>query len=58
MQPPRLSIKGQMVIPKAFSPAEPVEVAGLFKGRVPRRTDARIAAALNAAARKAWHGRV
>ncbi len=56
MQPPRLPRKGHLV-PKAFSPAEPVEVAGLFKGRVPRRTDAQIAAALHAAARKAWRGR-
>ena len=56
MQPPRLPRKGHLV-PKAFSPAEPVEVAGLFKGGVPRRTDAQIAAALHAAARKAWRGR-
>ena len=41
----------------AFAPTEPVEVAGLFKDRVPRRTDAEIAAALNAVARKAWRGR-
>lgn len=57
MQPPRLPRKGHLA-PNAFSPAEPVEVAGLFKGRVPRRTDAQIAAALHAAARKAWRGRV
>jgi AbrB family looped-hinge helix DNA binding protein len=49
---------GILLRPKApFEPTELADVAGLFKAKVPSRSDAEIKAALDQHIRKAWRDR-
>jgi AbrB family looped-hinge helix DNA binding protein len=49
---------GLLLKPKApFATTELADVAGIFKGKVPPRTDEEIAAVLLEDVRRRWHGR-
>ncbi len=50
--------EGVLLKPKApFASTALADVAGMFKGNVPARSDAEIKAALASHMHKAWHGR-